>query len=107
MPWSSFDASRVRDAATLGGFLGWRVRARTTLHLNEFSGSEMALGAPLTIQAGRIGFLGHPVRDSVVVAFPDGAVQPGDRLETLRFGHFRSILVNMPTLRHQFDLEAR
>lgn len=85
---------------------GRRVRVRQRVSALRFLGVEDPFGPPIDLETGKIGFVGHPVRDMIILAFLDGNAPLPRDLKALTRGTFLSVYVNWPTFRASFDLEG-
>lgn len=106
MTWKP--ASSVFHGGTVGvqNLFGKRVRVRRQLSANQFLGAERPLGQPISMNVGRLGFVGRPVDDKIVLAFSKHPEPLPASLDLLMRGRFDSVLVNWPTFRSQFEVEV-
>ena len=85
---------------------GRRVETVHRMQPNLFEGEHRPMGAPVTIEARRIGFVANPFRDGLIIAFPEGPPVPGQTLDQLaRRGRFTSVFVSYATFRSFFRVE--
>lgn len=88
---------RVRTTASISGLLVYDPNPAQKKH------------ETFDLSHGRVGFVGHssPQRHDLLVAFPINRSSNPPSLEALsRSGSFKVVVVNAPTFKHKFEIEA-
>lgn len=106
MVWTLAQGALSHGTQGLAALHGRRVRAAQALSPNRFDGAEVPMGAAVDIARRREGFIGHPVRDGVVLAFPERPPAPGLTLDqAMRTGRLTTVFVNEITFRTRFLID--
>ena len=106
MAWTPVSSKFQGGTDAARALLGKRIRAIGSMELQSFEPNGRSKPVPLKpMEEGFVGHVPPTQADHVVLAFPI-AGPPPLTLDQLQRQQFKTVLVNWPTLRQQFQIDA-
>jgi hypothetical protein len=105
MNWKPADLVFGGGTQAVVALYGRRIRLRLPITVLRFGGEGRPRGPELNLRAGQIGFVGHPFRDEIVLAFQKNNFAPPSTIIELMRGEMETVAVNWATFRYVFDID--
>ena len=104
--WKPASAVFAGGTEQIKALVGARVRNRVHLGSVPLFDPIHNTHATIGLSPGTVGFIANPVGANLLIAIsPLPGPAPTSLAQLQRTGHFRVVVVNEPTFKHQFEVE--
>ena len=104
--WKPASAVYPGGTQAIKALVGARVRLRGHLHSAPLFDPIHNTHATIALSPGTVGFVANPAGANLLIAISSlPGPAPTSLAQLQRTGHFKVVVVNEPTFKHQFEVE--